>query len=58
MPFRDHHQDLLAAGAADVFGLSSQDTFCPPEMTGRLHLPFPKPAGCAAFPWRHSAALN
>ncbi|MBO0805518.1 MAG: peroxiredoxin [Nocardiopsaceae bacterium] len=39
--FRDHHQDLLAAGAARVFGLSSQDTGYQREATERLHLPFP-----------------
>lgn len=39
--FRDHYQDLLAAGAADVFGLSSQDTDYQREVVERLHLPFP-----------------
>jgi peroxiredoxin/DNA-binding transcriptional MerR regulator len=38
--FRDHHQDLLAAGAAGVFGLSSQDTDYQREVVDRLHLPF------------------
>lgn len=38
--FRDHHQDLLAAGAARVFGLSSQDTSDQREVAERLHLPF------------------
>jgi peroxiredoxin len=38
--FRDHHQDLLAAGAARVFGLSSQDTSYQREVVERLHLPF------------------
>jgi peroxiredoxin len=38
--FRDHHQDLLAAGATDVFGLSSQDTAYQREAVDRLHLPF------------------
>ncbi|MER6002622.1 MerR family transcriptional regulator [Nonomuraea angiospora] len=38
--FRDHHQDLLAAGAAGVFGLSSQDTDYQREVVERLHLPF------------------
>jgi peroxiredoxin len=38
--FRDHHQDLLAAGAAGVFGLSSQDTAYQQEAVERLHLPF------------------
>lgn len=39
--FRDHYHDLLAAGAAHVFGLSSQDTGYQREAAGRLHLPFP-----------------
>ncbi len=39
--FRDHHQDLLAAGAAGVFGLSSQGTGDQREACERLHLPFP-----------------
>ncbi|WP_129842181.1 redoxin family protein [Streptomyces sp. RFCAC02] len=38
--FRDHHQDLHAAGAARVFGLSSQDTDYQREVTERLRLPF------------------
>ncbi|MFF4621563.1 peroxiredoxin [Nonomuraea jabiensis] len=38
--FRDHHQDLLAAGAGSVFGLSSQDTDYQREAVERLHLPF------------------
>lgn len=38
--FRDHHADLLAAGAARVFGLSSQDTGYQREAAGRLRLPF------------------
>ncbi|WP_058043505.1 MerR family transcriptional regulator [Streptomyces roseifaciens] len=38
--FRDHYQDLLAAGAADVFGLSSQDTEYQREVVERLRLPF------------------
>ncbi|WP_330461052.1 redoxin family protein [Streptomyces sp. NBC_00820] len=38
--FRDHHQDLLAAGADAVFGLSSQDTDYQREVVERLHLPF------------------
>ncbi|MFE5872040.1 MerR family transcriptional regulator [Streptomyces roseifaciens] len=38
--FRDHYQDLLAAGAADVFGLSSQDTDYQREVVERLNLPF------------------
>ena len=38
--FRDHHADLLAAGAHIVYGLSSQDTDYQREAVGRLHLPF------------------
>ncbi|MFJ8028563.1 peroxiredoxin [Streptomyces sp. NPDC096311] len=38
--FRDHHQDLLDAGAVGVFGLSSQDTEYQQEVVDRLHLPF------------------
>ncbi len=38
--FRDHHQGLLAVGAARVFGLSSQDTGYQREAVQRLHLPF------------------
>ncbi|GGY01400.1 MerR family transcriptional regulator [Streptomyces hiroshimensis] len=38
--FRDHYQDLLAAGAADVFGLSGQDTGYQREVVERLRLPF------------------
>jgi peroxiredoxin len=38
--FRDHHQELLAAGANGVFGLSSQDTDYQREVVERLHLPF------------------
>ena len=38
--FRDLHSDLLAAGAARVYGLSSQDTDYQAELAGRLALPF------------------
>ena len=38
--FRDHHADLLAAGANAVYGLSTQDTDYQRELVGRLHLPF------------------
>jgi peroxiredoxin len=38
--FRDHYQDLLAAGAVDVFGLSSQDVDYQREVVERLQLPF------------------
>lgn len=37
--FRDHHAELLAAGA-DVFGLSTQDTAFQREAVKRMHLPF------------------
>jgi peroxiredoxin len=37
--FRDHHAELLAAGA-EVFGLSTQDTAYQQELVTRLHLPF------------------
>jgi peroxiredoxin len=39
--FRDHHADLLAAGADAVYGLSSQSTEEQTEAVTRLHLPFP-----------------
>lgn len=39
--FRDHHSELLAAGAGRVFGLSSQDTDYQNEVVERLRLPFP-----------------
>ncbi|MGW7545209.1 redoxin family protein [Streptomyces sp. NPDC054770] len=38
--FRDHYQELLAAGADGVFGLSSQETDYQREVVERLHLPF------------------
>lgn len=38
--FRDHHAELLEAGAARVFGLSTQDTDYQREAAVRLHLPF------------------
>ncbi len=38
--FRDHHRELLDAGAGRVFGLSSQDTDYQHEAVERLHLPF------------------
>jgi peroxiredoxin len=38
--FRDHHEELLAAGATGVFGLSAQDTDYQREVVDRLHLPF------------------
>jgi peroxiredoxin len=39
--FRDHHADLLAAGADAVYGLSSQSIEEQVEAATRLHLPFP-----------------
>jgi peroxiredoxin len=38
--FRDHHEELKRAGAARVFGLSTQDTDYQREAAERLHLPF------------------
>jgi peroxiredoxin len=38
--FRDHHAELLAAGAGAVYGLSSQSTDEQAEAAERLHLPF------------------
>jgi peroxiredoxin len=39
--FRDLFAELKAAGAQQVFGLSTQDTDYQGEMAVRLHLPFP-----------------
>ena len=39
--FRDLFADLKAAGAAHVFGLSTQSNEYQTEMASRLHLPFP-----------------
>jgi peroxiredoxin len=38
--FRDHHAELRRAGAAEVFGLSTQDTAYQQEAVERLGLPF------------------
>jgi peroxiredoxin len=38
--FRDHYQDLRAAGAPAVYGLSSQDSDYQREVVDRLRLPF------------------
>lgn len=38
--FRDHHEELKRAGAARVFGLSTQATADQREAAERLHLPF------------------
>jgi peroxiredoxin len=39
--FRDHHAELVAAGAHRTFGLSTQDFAYQKEMAERVHLPFP-----------------
>jgi peroxiredoxin (alkyl hydroperoxide reductase subunit C) len=39
--FRDLFAELKAAGAAQVFGLSTQSNHYQTEMASRLHLPFP-----------------
>jgi peroxiredoxin len=39
--FRDLHKVLIEAGAARVFGLSTQDSTYQLEAARRLHLPFP-----------------
>ena len=39
--FRDLHKVLIEAGAARVFGLSTQDPAYQLEAAERLHLPFP-----------------
>jgi len=39
--FRDLHKVLIEAGAARVFGLSTQDAAYQLEAAKRLHLPFP-----------------
>jgi peroxiredoxin len=38
--FRDHHADLRALGASEVFGLSTQSPEDQAEAATRLHLPF------------------
>jgi peroxiredoxin len=38
--FRDHHADLVAAGATSVYGVSSQDSDYQRELVERLNLPF------------------
>jgi peroxiredoxin len=38
--FRDHFADILRAGGARVYGLSSQDPDYQAEVVGRLNLPF------------------
>lgn len=39
--FRDHHAELIAAGAVATFGISTQDSAYQREAVERLHLPFP-----------------
>src|SRR5260370_14040663 len=39
--FRDLYAELKAAGASQVFGLSTQSNAYQTEMASRLHLPFP-----------------
>jgi peroxiredoxin len=39
--FRDLHAELTGLGAAQIFGLSTQDTAYQSEAAERLHLPFP-----------------
>jgi len=39
--FRDLYAELKVAGAAQVFGLSTQSNTYQTEMASRLHLPFP-----------------
>jgi peroxiredoxin len=39
--FRDLFAELKAAGATQVFGLSTQSNIYQAEMASRLHLPFP-----------------
>jgi peroxiredoxin len=39
--FRDHAAEIKAAGAAHLYGLSTQDTDYQREAAARLHLPFP-----------------
>lgn len=60
--FRDHHAELLAAGAGAVFGLSSQSTDYQAELADRLALPFairrtppsrwPRHCACRHSAWR------
>jgi len=39
--FRDHHAEILSAGAARVYGLSAQSTGYQRELVHRLRLPYP-----------------
>jgi peroxiredoxin len=54
--FRDHHADLRDAGAARVYGLSSQDSDYQRELAGRLRLPFAMLSD-QAFTLRHVLGL-
>jgi peroxiredoxin len=54
--FRDHHADLRDAGAARVYGLSSQDRDYQRELAGRLRLPFAMLSD-QAFTLRHMIGL-
>lgn len=54
--FRDHFAELKAAGAAAVFGLSTQDTSYQREAAERLHLPFPLVSD-AGLAFAHAARL-
>lgn len=38
--FRDHHEELHDAGAAEIYGMSSQSPEYQAEVVERLHLPF------------------
>ncbi|GAA2706641.1 MerR family DNA-binding transcriptional regulator [Actinoplanes palleronii] len=62
---RDHHAELLAAGAARVYGLSAQSTGYQRELVHRLRLPYPlipdpklTLAAAAALPTLISGDLN
>ena len=39
--FRDRHRELIAGGASNIFGLSTQDTDYQREAAERLSLPYP-----------------
>ncbi|MGC4897483.1 MerR family transcriptional regulator [Micromonospora sp. DT31] len=61
---RDHHAELLAAGAARVYGLSAQATGYQRELAHRLRLPYPlipdpklALAAAAGLPTRNDGGL-
>ena len=56
--FRDLFAELKAAGAAQVFGLSTQSNDYQTEMAARLHLPFPGAVGREAEADRGAAAAD